>query len=177
MRLVLPAYGHRPVRIRRLPSGVTMRDGRRSRFVDPCRGRRNACRFRRRRGRGSWRRILPSLARRSDGGVRAYWRIDSSNFEFFDLNLHWLQRHLGVLAGQLVGGHALNFLGGKRRWQLLDLASKSAGELAHLHPMTAQLSGQGWWVRLRHRRCRWQSRSGSCPRRFSRTAYRTGPGG
>src|ERR1051326_853220 len=53
--------------------------------------------------------------------------VDRQNLEFLDLDLNRVEYHFFVLAGELVGRHALNFLRRKWRWKLLDDSAKSGG--------------------------------------------------
>src|SRR5579864_2662988 len=53
--------------------------------------------------------------------------VDGENLEFLDLDLHRLEYYFLVLSGELVGGHALDFLRGKWRWKLLDDSTELSG--------------------------------------------------
>src|SRR5271155_406623 len=70
---------------------------------------------------------------RSHAGLeRGSVAFDSEDGEFPDLHLYRLQDNLFLFSGQLVSGHTVNFLGGKRRWNLLDEAEESGCEFLDL---------------------------------------------
>src|ERR1700686_5773211 len=65
----------------------------------------------------------------AEGGLIGRGRQD---LEFFDFYLYRLERDFLLLAGEFVGGHSGNFLGGKRRRHLLDDALKLGSQGAYL---------------------------------------------
>ena len=96
--------------------------------------------------------------------------------EVVDFHGHRRQFHRHVLAGQLVGAHAVHFLGGDRRRRLQELAAERFQAALQLFPVDLRLGVRATWGRPRGRRCRWRSRSAPRPRRSCRCAYRTAPG-
>jgi len=55
--------------------------------------------------------------------------VDGKDDEFFDLDLDRLEDYLFIFSCQLVGGDAVDFLGGEWRWSLLNEAVEFGGEL------------------------------------------------
>src|ERR1700691_284093 len=72
--------------------------------------------------------------------------FDCGDGQFFYVNLNGLENNLFLFSRQLVGGDAVNFLGGEWWRDLLDQAAKFGGE--GLEIVQSGADGVGWGERF-----------------------------